>query len=186
MLKTDRIFLISFCLSCWSLLVVSLKHEEVFTSTLKQCLPVDQGEKCKIFVPESTERIGIITPPGTIATSLLKLINTVVSKGKKAEGSKTQKLEIIPTTHIPPYGYGKSHGYTRLIRIVPQPLLVGATDTLLGSVVEDNGKDATSHHGINLQDLKAALRQQIRYHCRLNHISAHTAIWTLGKDIMTK
>jgi hypothetical protein len=33
---------------------------------------------------------------------------------------------------------------------------------------------------ITLNDLKAALRQQIRYHCRLNHVAAHTAMWTIG------
>jgi hypothetical protein len=155
------------------------KHEEMFTSTLKQCLPAETDEKCKTFVPESTERIGVITPPGTVAISLLKLINTVVANGKKEDGSGVQKIEIIPTSHIPPYGYGKTHGYTRLIRIVPQPLLVGATDTLLQSVEQNDGLVTT--HGIQLKDLKAALRQQVRYHCRLNHIAAHTALWTLGE-----
>jgi hypothetical protein len=37
-----------------------------------------------------------------------------------------------------------------------------------------------------LKDLKAALRQQIRYHCRLNHISAHTALWTIGELLIQK
>jgi hypothetical protein len=88
------------------------------------------------------------------------------------------KLEIVPTTHIAPYGYGKTHGYTRLIRIVPQPLLVGTTDTLIAAIKEVDDNEAKH---VTLDDIKASLRQQIRYHCRLNHISAHTALWTLGK-----
>ena len=39
-----------------------------------------------------------------------------------------------------------------------------------------------SLNDLTLNDLKAALRQQIRYHCRLNHIAAHTAMWTVGVE----
>lgn len=78
-----------------------------------------------------------------------------------------------------PYGYGKTHGYTRIIRIVPQPLLLGATDTLKAAL---HSSPSLSLNDITLNDLKAALRQQIRYHCRLNHIAAHTAMWTIGVE----
>jgi hypothetical protein len=152
----------------------------MFTNTLKSCLPSEKGEACKIFVPESTERIGIISPPGETATSLLKLVESVVKHGKKMGGSdQAIAIELISTTHIPPYGYGKTHGYTRLIRVVPQPLLVGATDSLLAASkeMERNGDEKQS---LTLEDVKGSLRQQIRYHCRLNHVSAHTALWTIG------
>lgn len=78
-----------------------------------------------------------------------------------------------------PYGYGKTHGYTRIIRIVPQPLLLGATDTLKAAL---QSSPSLSLSDVTLNDLKAALRQQIRYHCRLNHIAAHTAMWTIGVE----
>jgi hypothetical protein len=78
-----------------------------------------------------------------------------------------------------PYGYGKNHGYTRIIRIVPQPLLLGATDTLRAAL---QSSSSLSMNEITLNDLKAALRQQIRYHCRLNHVAAHTAMWTIGVE----
>jgi hypothetical protein len=151
----------------------------MFTKTLKRCLPAEKGKECKTFIPESTERIGIIAPPGSMATSLLHVINSVVAQGKHKDGSPaTTKLEIIPTTHVPPYGYGKTHGYTRLIRVVPEPLLVGATDTLIAAI---NEGDQDSAKQVTLKDIKASLRQQIRYHCRLNHIAAHTALWTIGE-----
>jgi hypothetical protein len=152
----------------------------MFTNTLKSCLPAEKGDACKTFVPESSERIGILSPPGSMATFLLKLIHSVIAHGKKVDGSTVTRLEIVPTTHIAPYGYGKTHGYTRLIRVVPQPLLVGATDTLIAAIDEvyDNG----AKH-VTLDDIKASVRQQIRYHCRLNHVSAHTALWTIGKTV---
>lgn len=153
-----------------------LEHESMFIDTLKSCLPAEGDKSCNTFVPGdgTTERIGILAPPGTTTDALLKLVSFLVKVGKKEEAGKVTKLEVIPTTHIAPYGYGKTHGWTRLIRVVPQPLLVGATDTLHGSILGGN-------ETITLNEVKAALRQQIRYHCRLNHIAAHTAIWTVGK-----
>ncbi|KAG7374248.1 hypothetical protein IV203_013343 [Nitzschia inconspicua] len=158
-----------------------LEHEEMFTNTLKNCLPAEKGKECKTYIPESTERIGIIAPPGLMATYLFKLMNSVVAHGKKSSGSKVTNttFEIIQTTHIPPYGYGKTHGYTRLVRVVPEPLLVGATDTLVATI--NNINDYGTKH-ITLGDIKSSLRQQIRYHCRLNHVAAHTALWTIGLE----
>jgi hypothetical protein len=164
-----------------------VQHEEMFIKTLKSCLPSEKGDKCKTFVAESTERIAILAPPGQTTTQLLKLIRSVVAKGQKEKGSTTQQLEIIPTTHMAPYGYGKTHGYTRMIRVVPQPLLVGATDSLLAAVKEMAAQSSSSSAAvgdITVEDIKASLRQQIRYHCRLNHISAHTALWTIGEEAL--
>jgi len=53
---------------------------------------------------------------------------------------------------------------------------LGVTDTLKAAIQSSS----MSLNDITLNDLKAALRQQIRYHCRLNHIAAHTAMWTIG------
>lgn len=78
-----------------------------------------------------------------------------------------------------PYGYGKTHGYTRIVRIVPQPLLLGATNTLKAAL---ESTPSLSLNDVTLNDLKASLRQQVRYHCRLNHVAAHTAMWTIGVE----
>jgi hypothetical protein len=107
--------------------------------------------------------------------------------GKRNNKAAMDLIEIIPTTHIAPYGYGKTHGWTRLVRLVPQPLLVGATDTLLSVVGTKEGNDINrddtiTKDSLTFEDLKSSLRQQIRYHCRLNHISAHTALWSVGLD----
>jgi hypothetical protein len=65
-------------------------------------------------------------------------------------------------------------GLTKIIRIVPEPLLLGATDTLLYLSSGSSFPPSPS-----VEDIEASLRQQIRYHCRLNHIAAHTSLWTL-------
>mmetsp|Transcript_33463 Transcript_33463/g.78917 ORF Transcript_33463/g.78917 Transcript_33463/m.78917 type:complete len:399 (-) Transcript_33463:1006-2202(-) len=167
-----------------------LQHEDMFVNTLKECIPTtdeteDGGKKkkkkkeCKTFVPEgSKERIAVLAPPGKMSPSLSKFVRFVLAKGKKAGSDKVamEGIEIVPNTHMAPYGYGKTHGYTRIVRVVPQPLLLGATDTLKAAI----RSSSMSLNDVTLNDLKAALRQQIRYHCRLNHIAAHTAMWTIG------
>eukprot|EP00537_Pseudo-nitzschia_pungens_P004896 CAMPEP_0172360308 /NCGR_PEP_ID=MMETSP1060-20121228/4360_1 /TAXON_ID=37318 /ORGANISM="Pseudo-nitzschia pungens, Strain cf. cingulata" /LENGTH=397 /DNA_ID=CAMNT_0013082267 /DNA_START=230 /DNA_END=1423 /DNA_ORIENTATION=- len=167
-----------------------LQHEDMFVNTLKECIPTtdeaeDGGKKkkkkkeCKTFVPEgSKERIAVLAPPGKMSPSLSKFVRYVLAKGKKAGSEKVamEGIEIVPNTHMAPYGYGKTHGYTRIVRVVPQPLLLGASDTLKAAI----RSSSMSLNDVTLNDLKAALRQQIRYHCRLNHIAAHTAMWTIG------
>jgi hypothetical protein len=74
---------------------------------------------------------------------------------------------------IPVHGQCYFSGWTRIIRVVPDPLLLGVTNTLQSSF-----QPGESIKDISLNDLKANLRQQIRYHCRLSHIAAHTAVWT--------
>jgi len=112
----------------------------------------------------------------------LKFIDIILMKGMKGKDAVNAKtlIEILPETHMAPYGYGATHGYTRIIRAVPQPLLLGATDTLKAAV--ELLPSSLSINDITLNDLKASLRQQVRYHCRLNHIAAHTAMWTIGLE----
>lgn len=60
---------------------------------------------------------------------------------------------------------------------------MGATDTLKAAVESlslSTLSTPVSKNDITLNDLRAALRQQVRYTCRLNHIAAHTAIWSIG------
>jgi hypothetical protein len=154
-----------------------LKHEQVLLDIVKtkSCLPQIK-KTCKTFVPENSgQRVALIAPPGDMTNSFFRLLQEVL--GRAQEKHKIE-MELIPTTHMAPYGYGKTHGLTRIIRVVPQPFVLGATDSLRG--VFSSGQE--SQNRITVDDLKASLRQQIRYHCRLNHISAHTAMWTITTD----
>lgn len=62
-------------------------------------------------------------------------------------------------------------GWTKIIRLVADPIMIGAADSLLAHY--------PSPAIPPVDDVKASLRQQIRYHCRLNHLAAHTSLWTL-------
>jgi hypothetical protein len=154
-----------------------LKHEQVLFDIVKtkSCLPQIK-KKCKTFVPENSgQRVALIAPPGDMTNSFFRLLQVVL---RRAQKKHKIEMELIPTTHMAPYGYGKTHGLTRIIRVVPQPFVLGATDSLQG--VLTSGQE--SQNRITVDDLKASLRQQIRYHCRLNHIAAHTAMWTITTD----
>ena len=154
-----------------------LKHEQVLLDIVKtkQCLPQIK-KSCKTFVPENSgQRVALIAPPGDMTNSFFRLLQVVLGQAQKKHKIE---MELIPTTHMAPYGYGKTHGLTRIIRVVPHPFVLGATDSLRG--VLSSGQE--SQNRITVDDLKASLRQQIRYHCRLNHISAHTAMWTITTD----
>ena len=90
-----------------------LEHEEMFRRTLKSCLPQEDKKKCKTFIPEgSGERVALIAPPGDMSHPFFELVEAViknVNKRRKQKGRKDEvNVELIHTTHMPPYGYGKT------------------------------------------------------------------------------
>lgn len=86
-----------------------LGHETMFTRTLKDCIPnaeaTPNGKKkeCKTFVPEgSKERIAVMAPPGKMDSTLLKFIQTVLSKGENGQNGEiaATQVEVIPISNI--------------------------------------------------------------------------------------
>jgi hypothetical protein len=154
----------------------NLQHE-AFWATLKSCLPLEQPSKCRKYIPPETgiERIGIIRPPGSIGYVLDTFIQEVI---RMYPPISSRTLEVISTSHVPPYGYGKTHGYTRLIRLATMPLLLAASNLVLDHVMEGR-IGASTEMAITLTDITQALRQIVRWHCRLSHVAAHTAILTI-------
>ena len=145
-----------------------------FLATLKSCLPAESGAKCKRFIPDSgVERIGILSPPGSLGVAFNTFIDDVL---KLHPPSRNRTLEIIKMSHVPPYGYGKTHGFTKFIRMVTMPLLLAASDLVIDQVTQGL---LPSIEYITLEDVTQALRQIIRWHCRLSHVAAHTAIMTI-------
>jgi hypothetical protein len=170
-----------------------LLHEPILLQALqKSCLP-QTNDHCKTFIPPNAggkQRVALIAPPGDLTVQFLRVIQEVIEHATKKDD--TVKIELLPTSHMAPYGYGKTHGLTRIIRVVPDPFVMGVTDTLLKSaslVQQDQQHSGESvsirDSSITLQDLKTALRQQIRFHCRLSHVSAHTALWTIPSHQLT-
>lgn len=147
-----------------------LPDEQRFLSSVKSCLPSESG-KCKTYVPEPS--------PGTSKkvhrVAILSSSNLAPPRQEHIAFAPQDvpDLDVSFRASVPPYGYGKTHGLTKIVRWQHQPLLQEATHALQRAVVEANQSDQTI---ITLADLKAALRQVLRFHCRLSHVSAHTAI----------
>lgn len=82
-----------------------LPHEDIFAQTINSCLP-GQNKKCKMYVPEeSGQRVALLAPPGDLTHVFFRLIQVVLGRAQKRE---LTNIELIPTTHIAPYGYGKT------------------------------------------------------------------------------
>jgi hypothetical protein len=146
-------------------------QHEPFLATLKSCLPAEKLS-CKQFIPNTgIERIGILSPPGALGF----VFDTFVDEVLRLHPSN-HSMEIIKTSHVPPYGYGKTHGYTKFIRLATMPLLLAASDMVLNQVTEGS---VSTMDDITLRDVTQALRQVVRWHCRLSHVAAHTAIMTV-------
>ena len=162
--------------------VDDLEHEGLFRkAATKSCLPSKMGKKkCGEYIPDpiidtpAVQRVALLAPPGHLSGSLLTRIERIVKEhnqaAKESNGS-ILPIKLIQTTHVPPYGYGKTHGYTKMIRLIPEPLLLEVADAMSGIL-----RPGESHTLFTLSDVKAALRMMLRFHCRLSHVSAHTAL----------
>lgn len=163
--------------------VQDLEHEELFQSTVKSCIPGNETGKqaCGQFIPlpkgnvtSKVQRVALIAPPGQIYNPLLRSVERIVERHNSREDKKEFNIELFQVSHVPPYGYGKTHGLTKVLRLVPQPLTLEVTGALQ-SLLEPG----ETHAIITLADLKAGLRQILRFHCRLSHLAAHTAIMSV-------
>lgn len=89
-------------------------------------------------------RIGIMITPSYISHTIANLIKETLLQ---TSDELHFNLEIIITSSVPVYGYGKSHGYTKLIRINVIPLSLAVVDTYLytaGMVLRKNDEDESS------------------------------------------
>lgn len=137
-----------------------------FSNLLKECRP-DKNQKCLQFIPNKKERIAVMRPPGEFGEMFERFVSNVVD----FYSSKTTNLELLPTAHVPPLGYGKTHGYTKIIRLIVSPLMTQVAD-LLYSEDEDASVD----------DFEQVTRQVVRWQCRLNQVAAHTSLLTVTFD----
>jgi len=168
-----------------------LANEQQFLDTIKSC-PSGSDKKCGEFIPESNgnkQRVALLAPPGEMSNMLWHWVQGIVQRHKKVliDNSK-HPIELIRTSHVPPYGYGKTHGLTKVIRLVPKPLVMGIADALQQIIVQSEshhdltGEPPLHQKDIALLDLKAVLRQFMRFHCRLSKLAAHTAILSVNSN----
>jgi hypothetical protein len=73
-------------------------------------------------------------PPGLIGRAFAEWIaGALLGSGSSSSSSSSslsggEDVEIVVTSHVPVYGYGKSHGYSKLVRFVITPLPLAAYD----------------------------------------------------------
>eukprot|EP01041_Mallomonas_annulata_P007460 gene7460-15265_t len=131
-----------------------------FTETIRSCL----GPECFDARPQgsSLDRVGILALPGSGVQVILVVLRKAIRNSKP-------KTEIILDSHVPAYGYGKNHGWSRIVRI-SRGVIPHAYSLLKG----------IHHNGSNIPSSAFVLqvRQLARWHCRLSHVAAHTKMLT--------
>ena len=96
-------------------------------------------------------RIGIMITPNFISHTIANLIKETLQQTSE---ELHFNLEIIITSNVPVYGYGKSHGYTKLIRINVMPLSLAVVDTYLYTSGMVLGKNDEDESGSSIDVLK--------------------------------
>lgn len=165
--------------------VQEMLHEESFRKTIVDCIPSQNPKKCKTFVPEpvgedteKVQRVALVAPPGKVGTSVLNHMILLAHRFNDFPGNNGPEIKVFQTSHVPPYGYGKSHGLTRIVKLMPDPLLLQVVDALEAML-----EPGQTMEMITMEDLQIALLQIMRFHCRLSHVAAHTA--SLSIDVAT-
>ena len=170
-----------------------LEHEHAFIRTLKSCT----DESC-FHSPDGNGnyRIAIMAPPGAIGDTFYALLNTALDSiyDPVESPDERKKIQLIRTTHVPPYGYGRNHGWTKIIRILATPLPVAITDVMMtyGEIKNSHGQSALKEDRKRAlleteriqSTAEAIMRQIVRFQSRLTHVAAHTSLLTMDISSM--
>ena len=147
------------------------KLNSLFDSTVRSCL----GIKCFDEKPISSpcDRIGLL---GTKLSGVDE-INLVLKDLLGAyyidtisDSTTTSDPKIIQSMHVPAYGYGKNHGWSRIIRIVRRP--IDQAIDIVNSLIPKSIDEQSNRY------VDAQVRQLVRWQCRLSHVAAHTKLLT--------
>jgi hypothetical protein len=152
------------------------------------------------------ERFGFLTPDPVQLSFLVKLLDEWKKMQKQDDSSSLSQL--IVHSHVPPYGYGRNHGLTKIIRFVDNVILEAYRITVFKcrerfTLTKDinNEKEFVTAFEIHVRApilfllcsfyfclhldlcvrvflISFKLRQLLRWNCRLNHVAAHTAMLT--------
>lgn len=124
------------------------------------------------------DRIGLLAVPRSGEAFVEAVFNSLVTStaASAGKGDPNSNIELVVSSNVPAYGYGKNHGWTRIIRLT-RGLLPHAF-TLLQS-------NSSSGQGIPTDiAFSTQVRQIVRWNCRLSHVAAHTKMLTVfAEDI---
>lgn len=153
-----------------------------FDSTIRSCLSSDCfDDPVKMDDGVKRTRIGLLSPDSRGMHIFSQMLHQAINKNV----NDTYNFEH--DTHVPPYGYGKNHGWSKIIRLVSR-LAPHAQDLLMTKHKSDrvDYSQGNQIHQVNVKVnpvlYEKQLRQLIRWHCRLSHVAAHTAMLTIFLD----
>jgi len=93
---------------------------------------------------------------------------------------------IFESTHVPPYGYGENHGITKIVQLQSTWLRVAVSDAIYSTKNNANFETDDDLTRPSEKENVSVLRQLVRWHCRLSHVSAHTSLLTVPvRDVIT-
>lgn len=147
-----------------------LDLELTYEATLRSCLSsYCFDELVSVAAGKKAARIGFLAPPSSGSDTLIRMLNVAARKDLLATAT------IENSTHVPAYGYGKNHGWTRIVRLVRRVI-----PHALSLLVPSGDASAASAVPAALFDLQ--VRQLVRWQCRLTHVAAHTKLLTVFLD----
>ena len=153
--------------------ILALSREvSSFEAAIKNCLGsycFDEMDLKNVVV----RRIALLSPDISISASLSASLSQFIHTGflTALADQKLKDLEVVIDSHVPAYGYGKNHGFARIIRIVPN---IPRQAYLLLKSRQDGAVVGP------LYDLQ--VRSLLRWHFRLNHVAAHTSMLSVFVD----
>lgn len=160
-----------------------------FESTVRSCLS-DECYNAPVLHNDGIkrDRIGFLAPDPQGMQDLINLLNRAAKK------DIASSFNVILDTHAPAYGYGKNHGWTRIVRFVhrvaPQAEAIlrrqrsMTTKTIVETQTANIHYAASDPLPLSLYDLQ--IRQLVRWHCRLSHVAAHTRMLSVFVDDLVR
>jgi hypothetical protein len=160
---------------------LQLPNEPNFTSTVNDCTNV---RKCKQHLPDTKnpdlQRVAFMSTGSNAAEKLFEIFKKalIIYHGND-ESAMHRRIDFVFMTHVPALGYGKSHGWTKIIRVMHTPLV---TETV--EAMEASGANIEMNEKSSKDLVSRGMRQIIRYHCRLSQVAAHTSVTNI--DLSSK
>lgn len=154
---------------------LELANEQNFSSTIQDCTAI---HRCKQHMPDTAnpkrQRIAFMSTGGRAAEELYKIVRKALLIYYGNDESALDRIfDFVSTTHVPALGYGKSHGWTKIIRVMHSPLVTETVEAMEASganmLAEKNTKSSN-------ELISKGMRQIIRFHCRLSQVAAHTSV----------
>lgn len=141
-----------------ALIAKTMQAESRLQATFRSCL----SAKCFDEKMLEVDRVGFLAIPSSGGAQVARSLQAF-----KIDAP----IQLLHSTNVPPYGYGKNHGWSRIIRFV-RPVIPHAYSLVRAGVPFQS---AAQYSGV----FGDQVRQLVRWHCRLSHVAAHTRMLTV-------